>query len=101
ARSAVAVTSRFVTMHGAPVHIGDPASIGIADVGHPDFGDAIDFAPGDVPVFWACGVTSQVALEQARLPFAITHAPGCMLVTDLPEQFEIAAPGPHTPETPQ
>ncbi|MCF3945847.1 putative hydro-lyase [Acidiphilium sp. AL] len=87
ARRAIAVTARFHDMHGAPVHIGDPIAIGIANLARPDFGDAVDFAPGDVPVFWACGVTSQSALEQARLPFAITHAPGCMLITDLPEQF--------------
>lgn len=87
AQSAIAVTARFPDMHGAPVHIGDPAALGIADLSRPDFGDAVDFVPGDVPIFWACGVTSQVALEQARLPFAITHAPGCMLITDLSEQF--------------
>ncbi|MDO5622949.1 MAG: putative hydro-lyase [Paracoccus sp. (in: a-proteobacteria)] len=70
--------------HGAPVHLGDPAQIGIPDLMRPDYGDAPDIHPGDVPVFWACGVTPQAALEAARLPFAITHAPGHMLVTDIP-----------------
>ncbi len=88
AQRAIAVTAQFPDMHGAPVHIGDPIALGITDLDRPDFGDAVDFAPGDVPVFWACGVTSQAALEQARLPFAITHAPGCMLITDLPEAHE-------------
>ncbi|HEY5062085.1 MAG TPA: DUF1445 domain-containing protein, partial [Gemmatimonadaceae bacterium] len=61
---------------------GDPAAIGIGDLSMPDYGDPTDVAPGDVPVFWACGVTPQAALVEARLPFAMTHAPGCMLVTD-------------------
>lgn len=85
ASRAAAVCAHFPGMHGAPVHQGDPRLIGIADIDHPDFGDAPVFEPGDIPVFWACGVTSQTALEAAALPFAITHAPGCMLITDLPE----------------
>lgn len=85
AAHAAAITAGFPDMHGAPVHRGDPAAIGIADIARTDFGDAVDFAPGDIPVFWACGVTTQTALESARLPFALTHAPGCMLITDLPE----------------
>lgn len=79
---AAAITARFPEQHGAPVHHGDPAAIGIADLAHPDYGDAVAIHPGEVPVFWACGVTSQAALERARLPFFIAHAPGCMLVTD-------------------
>lgn len=86
AERAAAVSARFPGMHGGPVHSGDPAALGVADLGRPDFGDAPDLHPGDVPLFWACGVTSQVAIEAARLPFAITHAPGAMLVTDLPIQ---------------
>jgi uncharacterized protein YcsI (UPF0317 family) len=82
---AAAICAHFPTMHGAPVHQGDPREIGIRDLSRPDFGDPPAFEAGDIPVFWACGVTSQVALEAARLPFAITHAPGCMLITDLPE----------------
>ena len=78
----VAITGRFPTMHGAPVHVGDPASIGIADISRPEFGDAPSLRPGDVPLFWACGVTSQAAIEAANPDLAITHAPGRMLVTD-------------------
>lgn len=79
---AVQVTSRFPSVHGAPVHFGDPAAIGIADLSRPDYGDAVDILPGEVPVFWACGVTPQAALLAARPGLCITHAPGCMLVTD-------------------
>jgi uncharacterized protein YcsI (UPF0317 family) len=80
---AIQVTSRFPDMHGAPVHIGDPALIGIADLAKPDYGDAVDVLPGELPVFWACGVTPQAAITQARPAFCITHAPGAMLITDL------------------
>jgi uncharacterized protein YcsI (UPF0317 family) len=80
---AVQVTSRFPDVHGAPVHIGDPSLIGIADLARPDYGDAVDVARDELPVFWACGVTPQAAIAQARLPFCITHAPGAMLITDL------------------
>jgi uncharacterized protein YcsI (UPF0317 family) len=64
------------------VHLGRPDLIGIHDLGTPDYGDAVPVADDEVPVFWACGVTPQAAIAQAKLPFAITHAPGCMLVTD-------------------
>ena len=80
---AVQITSRFPAVHGAPVHLGDPAQIGIHDLSRPDYGDAVEVRDDEIPVFWACGVTPQAALENARLPLAITHAPGCMLVTDL------------------
>jgi len=80
---AVQITSRFPSVHGAPVHLGDPSQIGIADLSRPDYGDAVAVHPGEVPVFWACGVTPQAAIGRARLPLAITHAPGAMLVTDL------------------
>ncbi|MBL8307189.1 MAG: DUF1445 domain-containing protein, partial [Rubrivivax sp.] len=79
---AVQITSRYPAVHGAPVHLGDPALIGIRDLGAPDYGDAVDVMPDELPVFWACGVTPQAALVQAKLPLAITHAPGAMLVTD-------------------
>jgi uncharacterized protein YcsI (UPF0317 family) len=79
---AASVTARYPAVHGAPVHVGSPAALGIADVSKPDFGDPVDFQDGDVPVFWACGVTPQVALASARPPFAITHAPGHMFITD-------------------
>jgi uncharacterized protein YcsI (UPF0317 family) len=80
---AVQITTRFPAVHGAPVHIGFPEQIGIADLGQPDYGDPVPVAPGELPVFWACGVTPQAAIAAARPPFAITHAPGSMLVTDL------------------
>lgn len=80
---AVQVTSRYPNVHGAPVHWGDPAAIGITDVARPDFGDPVEIRAGEIPVFWACGVTPQCALMEARLPIAITHSPGCMFVTDL------------------
>ena len=83
AERAARLTSRFPEAHGGPVHAGDPSAIGIADISSPDYGDAIDVAPDEVPVFWACGVTPQAAIANSQLPFAITHAPGCMLVTDL------------------
>ena len=83
---AVQVTSRFPNVHGAPVHLGNPALIGIADLGAPDYGDAVDIMDDEIPVFWACGVTPQAALAQARPAFCITHAPGAMLITDLLNQ---------------
>jgi len=83
--TAVQVTGRMPAVHGAPVHVGDPAGLGIGDLGRPDFGEAVEPEPGDVPVFWACGVTPQAALMASRPPFAITHAPGHMLVTDVPD----------------
>ena len=80
---AIQVTSRFPSVHGAPVHIGDPALIGIADINQPDYGDAVEIRPGEMPVFWACGVTPQSVVSSVRPEFCITHAPGHMLVTDL------------------
>lgn len=80
---AVQITSRFPAVHGAPIHIGDPAQIGISDLGRPDYGDAVNVLPHELPVFWACGVTPQAALKRARPAFCITHAPGSMLITDL------------------
>jgi uncharacterized protein YcsI (UPF0317 family) len=80
---AVQITSRYPQVHGAPVHLGNPEAIGILDIGRPDFGDAVTVKPEEIPVFWACGVTPQSVLMAAKPPFAITHAPGCMFVTDL------------------
>jgi uncharacterized protein YcsI (UPF0317 family) len=80
--TAVAVTSRYPAVHGAPVHVGDPRELGIADLDAPDFGDTVRPEPGDVPVFWACGVTPQAAIAESHPACAITHAPGHMLVTD-------------------
>src|SRR5215470_4192072 len=81
---AVTASARFPGAHGAPIHIGDPAAIGIADITRPDYGDAQVFEPGDVPVFWACGVTPQAAALASKPPFMITHSPGHMFITDLP-----------------
>jgi uncharacterized protein YcsI (UPF0317 family) len=83
---AVSVTARYPAVHGAPVHAGSPEALGIADVSRPDFGDPVDFRDGDVPMFWACGVTPQVALARAGLEFAITHAPGHMFITDVRDE---------------
>jgi uncharacterized protein YcsI (UPF0317 family) len=81
---AIQITSRFPGVHGAPVHLGDPSLIGIRNLSQPDFGDAVDIRSDELPVFWACGVTPQAAIESARLPFAIAHKPGHMLITDIP-----------------
>lgn len=78
----VAISGAMPAVHGAPVHIGSPGELGIVDLARPDFGDPVDAEPGDVPVFWACGVTPQAALMASRPPFAITHAPGYMFVSD-------------------
>ncbi|SEI16356.1 putative hydro-lyase [Tardiphaga sp. OK245] len=80
---AIQITSRFPAVHGAPVHLGLPQSIGIKDINKPDYGDAVHINDDEIPVFWACGVTPQAVIAAARVPFAITHAPGVMLVTDL------------------
>ncbi|WP_067436124.1 putative hydro-lyase [Nocardioides jensenii] len=80
--TAVRVTSRYPSVHGAPVHVGDPAALGITDLDAPDFGDAVEIRAGEVPVFWACGVTPQAAVMASRPAFAIGHAPGHMAITD-------------------
>lgn len=87
---AVQITGRYPGVHGAPVHVGDPAAIGIRDLGRPDFGDAVTIRPGEVPVFWACGVTPQAVAMQAKPPLMLTHAPGHMFITDLRNE-ELAA----------
>jgi len=79
---AIQITSRFGAVHGAPIHLGKPELLGIADLGRPDYGDAIAVADDELPVFWACGVTPQAVVAAARPAFCITHAPGCMLLTD-------------------
>ncbi|WP_431324800.1 putative hydro-lyase [Rhizobium sp. YTU87027] len=83
---AIEITGRMPQVHGAPVHFGDPSAIGISDVMRPDYGDAVPIREGEVPVFWACGVTPQVALAKAKPPIAITHSPGCMLITDIADE---------------
>ena len=79
---AVRVTSRYPAVHGAPVHIGDPAALGIRDLDAPDYGDPVELRPGEVPVFWGCGVTPQAVVVESKPELAIAHAPGHMLITD-------------------
>ncbi len=79
---AIQITSRFPNVHGAPVHIGKPEQIGI-DVNDPWQCGKVDVRDDELPLFWACGITPQVAVEQAKPPIAISHTPACMLVTDL------------------
>lgn len=85
----IAISRQFPLAHGAPVHVGDPAAIGIADPSRPDWGDPAPIPDGQVPVFWACGVTPQVAIEAAGVPLCVTHKPGHMLITDVPEDAEV------------
>ena len=92
--TAVQVTARYPASHGAPLHVGHPAALGIADLSKPDFGDPVTSRDGDVPVFWACGVTPQLALAQARPPIAFTHAPGHMFITDAPDDIDLGGTGP-------
>ena len=87
---AVQISGRYPGVHGAPVHLGDPATIGIRDLQAPEFGDAVTIRPGEVPVFWACGVTPQAVAMQAKPPLMLTHAPGHMFITDLRNE-ELAA----------
>ncbi|MER7839464.1 putative hydro-lyase [Streptomyces sp. NPDC096040] len=89
--AAIRETSRLPAVHGGPVHCGDPSALGIADLGRPDFGDPVDAGPDDIPVFWACGVTPQAVVMASRPPFAITHAPGQMFISDArDEQYRVA-----------
>ena len=80
---AIQVTSRMPNVHGAPIHFGDPAAIGIRDIDKPDFGDPSTIKPGEVPVFWPCGVTPQAVAMAVKPEFMITHAPGHMFITDV------------------
>ena len=80
---AIQITSRFPSVHGAPIHIGLPEAIGIKDLAKPDYGDAVPVKSDELPVFWACGVTPQAVIAEVRPDFCVTHAPGCMLITDL------------------
>lgn len=86
---AVTVTARYPAVHGAPVHIGSPEALGIADIRRPDWGDAVPVHEGEVPVFWACGVTPQAVAIESQPPFMMTHAPGHMFVTSVRDE-EIA-----------
>jgi uncharacterized protein YcsI (UPF0317 family) len=87
---AVSVSGRYPTMHGAPVHVGDPEALGVRDLDEPEFGDPIEIARDQIPVFWACGVTPQAVAMKARPPLMITHSPGHMFITDrLDGEFEV------------
>jgi uncharacterized protein YcsI (UPF0317 family) len=80
---ATQITSRYAAVHGSPVHIGDPSTIGIKNLKKPDFGDPVTIKKGEIPVFWACGVTPQAVVMEAKPDLCITHAPGHMFISDL------------------
>jgi uncharacterized protein YcsI (UPF0317 family) len=86
ATMATSICRRFPLSHGEPVHVGNPAALGIGNLDHPDFGDPVEIRPGEIPVFWACGVTPQAVAMQARPSLLLTHKPGHMFVTDLREE---------------
>jgi uncharacterized protein YcsI (UPF0317 family) len=91
------ITGRFQLVHGAPVHEGDPRALGITDLGLPDFGEVLQPLSGEVPLYWPCGLTATVALENSGIEFFITHAPGKMLVTDrMNKSLEMTAQQPDT-----
>jgi len=83
---ATIITTRYPSVHGAPIQVGDPKSIGIQHLDQPDWGDAVTIRHGEVPVFWACGVTPQAAVMESKPAFAIAHAPGHMFVTDVMDE---------------
>ena len=83
AKKSYEITAKMPNVHGAPWHMGPAEAIGLKDVMKPDYGDAVDIYPGESPVFWPCGVTPQAAVENAKPPIAITHAPGHMFITDI------------------
>lgn len=83
AQKAYDITVKMPNVHGAPVHMGDPAEIGIKDIMSPDYGESVEIREGEIPVFWPCGVTPQAAIENAKLPLVITHSPGYMFITDI------------------
>jgi uncharacterized protein YcsI (UPF0317 family) len=82
ALKAVEITARYPRVHGSPIHLGSPSDIGIFDIDKPDYGEAVEIRPGEIPVFWACGVTPQAIVMKSKPSICITHAPGCMLVLD-------------------
>jgi uncharacterized protein YcsI (UPF0317 family) len=79
----VEISARLPIAHGAPVHVGHPAALGVADIARPEYGEPVDILDDELPVFWACGVTPQWVAQRSRIGFCITHAPGRMFVTDL------------------
>lgn len=80
---ATSITASMPRVHGAPIHIGNPESIGVKDINKPDFGDSVTIKEGEIPVFWCCGVTPQSVVMSAKPPVAISHAPGHMFITDV------------------
>ncbi len=82
-QSAIDVSAKFPKVNGAPLHVGDPLTLGIDDLSRPDFGEPLSIDNNEIPLFWACGITSHIALMSAKLPIAITHTPGYLLVTDI------------------
>lgn len=82
---AVSITGHFPSVHGTPVHTGAPEQLGIKDIMQPDFGSPVCIKENEIPVFWACGVTPQAAIMKSRIPFALSHAPGHMFITDVPD----------------
>lgn len=101
ARRAAQVTARFERAHGEPLHIGDAEKIGVSDLMATDFGEAIPIAEGEIPVFWACGVTSQMAIKRARPEICITHAPGFMVISDIAASELAAGRGPEISSAPR
>ncbi len=87
-KDVVNISKQYPYAHGKPIAIGDPTAIGISDLNHPDYGDAVPINKGEIPVYWACGVTPQNVFRRMQLPFCITHAPGHMLITDVAEDAE-------------
>jgi uncharacterized protein YcsI (UPF0317 family) len=85
---ATSITARLPRFHGAPVHIGDPAAIGISNIDEPDYGEPLPLLDGELPVFWGCGVTPQAVALESRTELMITHAPGHMFVTSIREAAE-------------
>lgn len=96
--AATQISARYPQAHGAPIAVGDPAKIGISDLSQPDYGDPVDVNAGEIPVYWACGVTPQNVLRAAQLPICITHAPGHMLITDVVEDAETTIYQASTPQ---
>lgn len=86
---AAAISAHYPLAHGSPMHWGNPQTIGIGDIDKPDWGERSPIGRDEVPVFWACGVTPQAAVQAAKIPFCISHTPGCMLITDIPETAEV------------
>jgi len=89
---AVRITSRYPAVHGSPIHIGDPSKIGIKDLSRPDFGDPVTIRKGEVPVFWACGVTPQAVILKSKPDLCITHSPGHLFISDLPNEELVDRP---------